>query len=88
MDHRDAYLCDVLVIPEGSTLGDVEAVLTLLRSHGLEVRSTQTEPYVIEGTVDASRLRELDDLPGIDYVRCVYSYIADYPAGDPRDQDG
>jgi hypothetical protein len=24
----------------------------------------------------------------VDAVRTTFSYIADYPAGDPRDQDG
>ena len=40
-----------------------------------------------EGTVDASKIHQIDDFPGVAYVRSVFTYIADYPPGDPRDLD-
>lgn len=82
---RDAYLCDVVVILEPSPACDVDSIVAALKAFGLEVRDINLERCCLEGTIDAGKLRPMEELPGVQYVRCVYSYIADYPTGDPRD---
>jgi hypothetical protein len=41
---------------------------------------------MIEGTCDTGLVRKIDDFPGVSYVRTVFTYVADYPAGHPKDR--
>jgi hypothetical protein len=43
---------------------------------------------VIEGTIESEKLKELGKVPGVEYIRTVFTYAANYPPGDPRDRDG
>jgi hypothetical protein len=43
---------------------------------------------VVEGTIDASLVHDLEKLDCVEYVRTVFTYNANYPPGDPRDRDG
>jgi hypothetical protein len=85
--HQDAYVTDVVVVVESGSEQSFEDVLSKARNLGLHVREVRKDDYVIEGTVDSSKLVDLDKLPGVEYVRSVFTYVADYPPGDPRDLD-
>ena len=85
--HQDAYISDVVVVVdtcEGRTFDDV---LKQVKDAGLQIRDLDRDNCTIEGSDDAGKVRTIDDLPGVEYVRSVFTYVADYPAGDPRDQD-
>ena len=85
--HQDAYISDVIVVVEcgdGRTFNDV---LAKCKDLGLSVSDVRADECVIEGTIDSSKLVELDNIPGVEYVRSIFTYVADYPAGDPRDRD-
>ncbi|MCS7032694.1 MAG: hypothetical protein NZ561_01720 [Phycisphaerae bacterium] len=86
MAQRDAYLCDVIVIPTDSAADTIDELADRLRAHGLEIRDIHPSQSFIEGTINAGAIHELEKLSGVRYVRCVYCYIADYPDGDPRNQ--
>jgi hypothetical protein len=85
--YQDAYISDVVVVFDASQECPFDRVLEQVKSMGMAVANADKDSCVIEGTVDAGKVRAIDDLPGVEYVRTVFTYIADYPPGDPRDQD-
>ena len=53
-----------------------------VRSSGVIVRCA------VEGSIDSGKVHLIERLTFVDAVRTTFTYVADYPAGDPRDQDG
>jgi hypothetical protein len=88
MNHHDAEITEVVVVLDCKGEQAVNEALGKLRGLGLEVFNINGDEGVIEGSIDASRVHELKSVPGVCYVRSVFSYTADFPAGDPRDKDG
>jgi len=88
MNHRDAEISDLVVVLKGDYADRQEEAERMLRGVGMEIRSVDEENGVVEGSIEAGRLLELKQLPCVEYVRSVFTYVADYPPGDPRDQDG
>ena len=86
-NYHDAYLSDVFVTVDETPERSFEAMLDQLKQAGLEIRSANKDQGVIEGTVEAGKVQMIDDMPGVEYVRTVFSYVADFPPGDPRDLD-
>jgi hypothetical protein len=87
MNHLDAAITDVVVILDGkwtSRISDAEAAL---KSAGMTIDHTDDANGVVEGSIDAYKAHELEQLDCVDYVRKVFTYYADYPRGDARDQD-
>lgn len=85
-DHRDAYISDVVIVIDDEHHPFDQMVETLI-GMGVKIDEQRPDQHIVEGSVDTSRLREIDDLPGVNYVRAVFTYVADYPKGDPRDKD-
>ena len=85
--HQDAYISDVVVVVECGDGRTFDDVLAKCKEAGLSVSDIRADECVIEGTIDSSKLVELDNIPGVEYVRSVFTYVADYPAGDARDRD-
>ncbi|HRK30916.1 MAG TPA: hypothetical protein PLD59_07530 [Tepidisphaeraceae bacterium] len=85
MARQDAYICDVIVIPTAAVADQLDGLISRLKESGLQVRDVHKDDNAIEGTIDAGHIRTMEKLDGVEYVRCVFSYIADYPVGDPRD---
>jgi hypothetical protein len=85
--YQDAYISDIVVVFDESAENKFEEVVEKLKSHGMQIASADKDNGVIEGTVDSSKIHEIDDLPGVAYVRSVFTYVADFPPGDPRDRD-
>jgi hypothetical protein len=83
--RHDAYICDVIVIPTDAAFDRLDELLASLKSHGLDVREVHEDQGYVEGTVSAAHIRKMEELDGVEYVRCVFSYVADFPEGDPRD---
>lgn len=85
-EHRDAYLSDVVIVIDDEHY-PFEQVVQTLRERGVSIQEEKPDQHVVEGAVESSRLREIDELPGVNYVRAVFTYVADFAAGDPRDKD-
>lgn len=85
--YQDAYISDIIVVVAESPENPFDKVLGQVKQMGMQVESAKEDEGVIEGTVDAAKVKAIDDLPGVEYVRSIFTYIADYPPGDPRDQD-
>lgn len=88
MSHQDAYISDIVVVLTDEASEKLDDAVSRLKSEGMEVQSINTDQGVIEGSCPVSKVKTLDHLPGVSYVRSVFTYIADYPPGDPRDLDG
>ena len=69
-------------------MNQVKNKVNSVKKEGMELREANRDQGVCEGSINSSKLCEIDDLPGVKYVRSVFTYVADFPAGDPRDQDG
>jgi hypothetical protein len=87
MYHRDAEISDIVVILDKRFENNLQGAVDCLKSAGMEIRAADDDNSVIEGSIDAAKVPELQKLDCVDYVRTVFTYFADYPPGDPRDQD-
>ena len=88
MNHHDAEISDVVVVLDEEGQNTAETIIGRLKELGMEVASINCDEGVIEGSIDAGRVNEIKTVPGVAYVRSVFTYTADYPCGDPRDKDG
>src|SRR3954447_1409558 len=88
MNHHDAEITDVVVVLDGEGSKSIDSAIATLKKLGLEVCTVRNDEGVIEGSIDTAKVHELKAVPGVCYVRSVFTYTADYPTGDPRDKDG
>ncbi|CAN5496221.1 hypothetical protein BH09PLA1_BH09PLA1_10450 [soil metagenome] len=84
----DAYMSEIVAVIDDEHCDDMDAIVARLTKAGVEVSNVNSSEGVIEGLVDASKVKAIDDMPGVEYVRTVFTYAADYPPGDPRDRNG
>jgi len=87
MNHQDEELSDVMVVlvdEPGMTAADAAVKLKDL---GLAVTDIDEANCVIEGTIETAKIKSLQTLQFVKYVRDVFNYVADFPPGDPRNLD-
>jgi hypothetical protein len=90
LEHRpvDAIISDIVVVLDKAYEDRLADAVEILKSNGMEVRSANDDTSVVEGTIEESRVHDLQKLECVDYVRKVFTYHANFPPGDPRDRDG
>jgi hypothetical protein len=84
----DAYVSEIIAVVDDKHSNDLNKVVEQLKSAGVDVSNVNNDECVIEGTVESQKLKEVAKVPGVEYVRTVFTYAANYPPGDPRDRDG
>ena len=84
----DRYVSDVVVMLEELSSEQTVRAVDLLRAAGLEISRVNDEQSIVEGSIDAARAHNLQQVEHVRYVRSVFTYLANYPPGDPRDTDG
>jgi hypothetical protein len=87
MNHHDAEMTDVVVVLDCKDPESVDAATKGLKELGLSVSDVNREAGVIEGSIESNHVPQLKNVPGVTYVRSIFSYTADFPVGDPRDKD-
>jgi len=87
MDHRDAAVSDVTVVLDAAHGAHINEAVAALKLVGLEVDDVNRDEGVVEGVIEAGQIPQLKKLPWVEYVRVEFTYIADFPPGDPRDRD-
>jgi hypothetical protein len=87
MNFNDAQMSDITVVLDKRWENDLAGAVEHLKKAGVEVRSADDNNSVVEGVCESAKVKELEKLDCVDYVRTTFSWIADYPPGDPRDQD-
>ena len=86
-NYQDAFISDVAITACDTPERTFEQVVEDLKKAGMEISTANRDQCFIEGSVESRKVREIDDMPGVEYVRTVFTYVADYPPGDPRDLD-
>ena len=84
----DEYLSDVVLTLEELSTEQTQQVVERLKAAGLEVSRVDDELSVVEGTIESHRAHDLGHVEHVRYVRSVFTYLANYPPGHPRDRDG
>jgi hypothetical protein len=87
-NHQDAEITEIVVIINKASENYMNEAVEKLKAAGVEIFSTDEENDVVEGAVESSKVEEIRKIAGVNYIRTVSTYIADYPTGDPRDKDG
>jgi hypothetical protein len=87
-NHQDAEITEIVVVLDKVFENRVQEAVELLKAAGMDVFSSDEEDNVVQGAIESIKVSSIQLIPGVNYVRSVLTYIADYPAGDPRDQDG
>lgn len=88
MEHRDAYMSEVTVVIRNQFPDTAAAAAELSKELALSVSELNEDQGVIVGLIESYKVHDLQKHPKVEYARVGFSYIADYPAGDPRDLDG
>lgn len=86
-EHRDASMSDVTIVLDVRYGDKMAEVTDELKKLGVQVSETDDDQGVVAGTVETFRITDVQKLDCVDYVRVEFTYIADYPTGDPRDLD-
>jgi hypothetical protein len=87
MPHEDAEVSDIVVILKQSCAEDMGKAVAELKKLGMEIESTDADNGAVEGTVGADKVATIRKWECVQYVRVDFTYVADYPPGDPRNLD-
>ena len=87
MSFNDAQMSDVTVVLDPKWADNLNGACEVLKNAGLSVAGSDDNSGVVEGTILSSKVQDLQKLDCVDYVRTTFTWIADYPPGDPRDLD-
>ncbi|MCC6239205.1 MAG: hypothetical protein IT448_02755 [Phycisphaerales bacterium] len=87
MDHHDAEITEVVVVLNQQFANQLTQARQMLEEAGMTIDSEDHDNGVMHGSIDSKNLHALEKLPCVQYLRPVFTYVADYPTGDPRDKD-
>lgn len=87
MNFNDAQMSDITVVLDKRWESDLAGAVEELKKQGMEISRADDDCSVVEGVIESYKVAILQKLDCVDYVRTTFSWIADYPPGDPRDQD-
>ncbi|HLL90572.1 MAG TPA: hypothetical protein VK324_14825 [Tepidisphaeraceae bacterium] len=88
MNHCDAHVSEVTVVIKQQFPDTAAAAEELKKAFALEVSEVNEDQGVVVGLIDSGKVHDLQKHPQVEYARVGFSYVADYPTGDPRDLDG
>jgi hypothetical protein len=83
----DAEVSDVVIVLNQDCAEKLDETVSALKKMGMEVEQTDADNGVVEGTIAAGKVAEVRKWPCVQYVRVEFTYVADYPPGDPRNLD-
>ena len=87
MSYHDAQMSDVTVVLDPRWADNLAGAIDEITRAGLSVSTSDDSNGVVEGTIPSAKVHDLQKLDCVDYVRTSFTWIADYPPGDPRDLD-
>jgi hypothetical protein len=88
MQHRDQQVSDITIVVKPSFTQRLEECIEQLNEAGVGITSVNEDVGAVEGSCETNRVSVVERMEFVDAVRVVFTYIADYPPGDPRDLDG
>ena len=88
MEHRDQSISDVTIVIKAAFAERMEEIVEQLNEAGVGITNVNEDVGAIEGSCESNRLCLIERMDFVEALRTTFSYVADYPPGDPRDQDG
>jgi hypothetical protein len=88
MEHRDQSVSEVTIVIKPAFCERMGEVVEQLNEAGVGITSVNEDVGAIEGSCESNRVCLIERMDFVDAVRTTFSFIADYPPGDPRDMDG
>jgi hypothetical protein len=88
MNHRDAFISDITIVLKPNFGAIIKDVIEQLNEIGVGITNVNEDVGAVEGSIDSGKVHMIEKLVFVDAVRTTFTYVADYPPGDPRDQDG
>jgi hypothetical protein len=58
-----------------------------LKDLGLAISDIDEDNGIVEGTIETAKVKSLETMVFVKYVRDVFNYVADFPAGDQEDAE-
>lgn len=83
----EAYKSEIVAVIDDKHSDDLDAMVKTLTKAGCEVSNVNRSEGVIEGLVDSGQVKAIDDLPGVEYVRTVFTYLANHAPANLGDRD-
>jgi hypothetical protein len=77
MARHEEEISDIVVVLEESVTHKIEELVLTIKSAGVCVESIDNDNGVIEGTVPSGKLKSIQAIPGVKYVRDVFNYLAE-----------
>jgi hypothetical protein len=87
MQHKDAEMSDIYVVSDDPDPARLDALANTLKTLGCIIESIDRDNAVIEGTAPNDKVKQIEHLPGIKYVRSVFNYVAETPESNASDKD-
>jgi hypothetical protein len=81
-------MSEIVAVISDECADDMDDMVKRLKDAGVDVSNVNRSEGVVEGLVDASKVKEIDDMRGVDYVRTVFTYAANFPKEDQRQRVG
>ena len=81
-------MTEVIVVLDELDDAQTATVVEQLKAKGLEVFKVDNDESVVDGAIEADKVKSLKDVEKVRFVRSILTYTVDYPPGDPRDKDG
>ena len=88
MEHRDQSVSEVTIVIKPAFAERMTDVVEQLNEAGVGIVNINEDVGAIEGSCESNRVCVIQRMEFVEAVRTTFSYIADYPPGDPRDCDG
>jgi len=84
----NAEIADVVIVLMTRDQDSIESGYRPVQSLRVGSGGHQPDEGVIEEASTPAKVHDLKSVPGVSYVRSVFTYTADYPEGDPARPDG
>jgi hypothetical protein len=88
MEHRDQSISEVTIVIRPAFAARMSDVMEQLNEAGVGIINVNEDVGAVEGSCESNRVCVIERMEFVEAVRTTFSYIADYPPGDPRDADG
>jgi hypothetical protein len=87
MNHHDADISDVIIILHEEMEFSLDGAIERLTEWCITIGEVDRDEGAVEATVESAKLKTIEQLSFVKYIRRVFEYTADFPPGDPRNLD-
>lgn len=84
----ETEVSDILIVIDKAYDNRLDDIVDRLKAMNMHIESVDQDEAVIEGTVPAENLAAIQKMEGVDYVRIVFTYMAEHPATSATEDAG